>query len=151
MILRLALTLFCLSGFVKACTCIEQSQDTARSAAYAVFEGTVTDIHYFEKEEQRKVSSRTLVTFKVARSWKGPGGTSTQVHASERGLMCDSYKFELGRRYIVYALQIDKESGWADQYPMGTKILAIGDCILRVRQDVDAEAKLLGIAREDSK
>ncbi len=65
--------------------------------------------------------------------------------------MCDSYKFELGRRYIVYAIQVDKEGGWADQYPTGTKILAIGDCILRVRQDVNAEAKLLGKARESSK
>jgi hypothetical protein len=138
MILRLAAALFCLSGLVNACSCVELSQDAVHPVAYAIFDGTVTDVHYFENEEQRKILSRTLITFKVARSWKGPVGSLIQVHAWERALMCDSYKFELGRRYIVYALQVDKERGWADQYPPGTKILVIGDCILRVRQDVDA-------------
>ncbi len=152
MILRLAAALICLSGLVKACSCVEQSQDIARSVAYAIFDGTVTDIHHFENEEQRKVSSRTLVTFKVARSWKGPVGSSVQVHAAERALMCDSYKFELGQRYIVYAIQVDKESGWADLYPQGTRVLDVGGCILRIiSQDMDTEAKLLGKARAISK
>ena len=151
MSVRLLAVLFCLAGLVKACSCVEQSQDTARSVAFAIFDGTVTDVHYFENEEQRKVASRTLVTFRVARSWKGTVGSSIQVHASDRSLMCDSYKFELGQRYIVYVLQVDKENGWADSYPTGTKILVIGDCILRVRQDVNAEAKLLGEARKSSK
>lgn len=151
MILRLVVVLFCLSGLVKACSCVELSQDAARSAAYAIFDGTVTNIHYFENEEQRKVSSRTLVTFKVARTWKGPVGSSIQVHAAERALMCDSYKFELGQHYIVYAIQVDKESGWADLYPEGTKVLDVGGCILRIRQDVEAEAKLLGKTRASSK
>ena len=66
-------------------------------------------------------------------------------------MMCDSFKFEVGRRYVVYALQHDKENGWADQYPKGTLILSIGNCILRVRPDADAEVKLLGKARENSK
>jgi hypothetical protein len=119
--------------------------------AYAVFDGTVTGIRYFENEEQRRVASRTLVTFRVARTWKGPVGSSIQVHASDRALMCESYEFELGRRYIVYALKVDKENGWADSYPPATQILVIGDCILRVRQDVDAEAKLLGKSIASSK
>jgi hypothetical protein len=119
--------------------------------AFAVFEGTVTDIYHFENEEQRKLYSRTLVTFKIARSWKGPSGSSIQVHVWERAMMCGSYKFELGRRYVAYALQNDKEVGWADKYPNGTKILVIGECVLRVRQDADAEAGLLGKSRENSK
>jgi hypothetical protein len=151
MIVRFVATLFCLCGLAKACSCVEQTQETARSVAYAIFDGTVTGIRYFENEEQRKVASRTLVTFKVAQSWKGPVGSSIQVHASDRALMCDSYKFELGQRYIVYALQVDKENGWADSYPTGTQILVIGDCILRVRQDVNAEAKVLGKAGTSSK
>lgn len=44
MSLKLAAVLFCLSGLVKACSCVEHSQDTARSAAYAIFDGTVTNI-----------------------------------------------------------------------------------------------------------
>lgn len=148
---RFVVALFCLSGLVRACECVQVSQDSARSLAFAIFEGTVTDIHHFENEEEQKVQSRTLVTFKITQSWKGPGGSSIQVHVHERALMCDSYKFEIGRRYVVYALPQDKEGGWADQYPSGTKILVIGDCILRVRQDADAEAKLLGKPREKSK
>ena len=58
MILRLVVVLFCLSGLVKACSCVELSQDAARSAAYAIFDGTVTNIHYFENEEQRKGYAR---------------------------------------------------------------------------------------------
>jgi hypothetical protein len=61
--------------------------------------------------------------------------------------MCDSYQFELGKRYIVYAIQQDKENGWADQYPAGTKILAVGDCILRIVTDLPAEENLLGAGR----
>ncbi len=151
MIWRLASTLFFLSGLARACTCIELAQDVARSEAFAIFDATVVDVHHFENEEQRKTYSRVLVTFKISQSWKGPDGPSIQVHAWERAMMCDSYKFEPGRRYIVYALQHDKENGWADQYPAGTKILGIGNCVLRVRQDADVEAKLLGKARENSK
>jgi hypothetical protein len=60
--------------------------------------------------------------------------------------MCDSYLFEVGKRYIVYAIEQDKEAGWADRYPAGTNILSVGACILRIRtgSDVAAEAKSLG-------
>jgi hypothetical protein len=54
--------------------------------------------------------------------------------------MCDSYTFELGHRYVVYAIEQD-ESGFADQYPRGTRILGVGDCILRIREDVEQEAR----------
>ena len=151
MIVRLAVAVFCLSALVRACSCVESSQDSARSAAYAIFEGTVTDIHHFEDEEQQKTYSRVLVKFNTSQIWKGPKASSIDIHAWERALMCDSYKFELGRRYIVYALQIDKEGGWSDQYPAGTKILTVGNCILRIRRDTDVEAKLLGNAHEKSK
>jgi hypothetical protein len=56
----------------------------------------------------------------------------------ERALMCESYTFAVVRRYVVYAIQQDKEGEWADQYPAGTKILASGDCIMRVRQDANS-------------
>ncbi len=64
--------------------------------------------------------------------------------------MCDSYKFSIGRRYVVYAIQQDKEGGWADQYPAGTQILATGGCTLRIREDANAEARRLGKPRENS-
>jgi hypothetical protein len=139
--------MFYLSGLARSCSCVELPQDSARSVAYAIFEGTVTDIHHFENGERQELFSRALVTFKIAQSWKGPNAASIQVHVWERAMICDSYKFEIGRRYVVYALQNDKEAGWADQYPTGTKILVIGDCVLRVRRDADAEAKLLGKPR----
>ena len=147
MIWRIAVALVYLLDIATACSCVQLAQDIARSAAFAIFEGTVTDIHHFENEEQQKLASRALATFKIAQSWKGPSGSSIQVHVWERAMMCDSYKFEVGRRYVVYALQNDAMGGWADKYPSGTKILAAGDCILRVRQDADAEAKRLGKAR----
>ena len=121
----LLVAFFAVQYLASACSCGEVSQQAARTAAYAVFDGTVTDIHYFDNEKQREISSRVLVTFKIAKSWKGPMGSTMQVHVMERALMCDSYKFELGRRYVVYAIQQDKEGGWADQYPAGTQILEL--------------------------
>jgi hypothetical protein len=56
--------------------------------------GKVTNMHYFENEEKREQYSRTLVTFKITQSWKGPGGTSIQVHASERALISRKPKVE---------------------------------------------------------
>jgi hypothetical protein len=150
MMLRLAVGVLCFSWTASACECVGiRDQQASSSAAFAIFEGVVTEIHHFESEEQRKASSRTLVTFTVSQSWKGPVGTTIRIHAWERAMMCESYTFEVGRRYVVYAIQQDKENGWADQYPAGTKILAVGDCILRIRQDADAEVRLLGKAREN--
>jgi hypothetical protein len=145
---RLAILTLCLPWLGMACDCVEQEQPQARRAAYAVFDGTVTEIHYFETEAQQRTSSRVLVTFAVSRSWKGPVGPKIKIHNWERALMCDSYIFEVGHRYVVYAIQQDKEGGWADQYPAGTKILSVGGCILRIREDVEAEAKRLGQSRK---
>lgn len=151
MIQRFAVTFFMLTTLGRACECVgDISQPTARSVAFAIFDGIVTDIHHFENEEQRKLASRELVTFKVSQSWKGPVGSTIQIHAMEKPLMCEGYTFEVGKRYVVYALERDKEGGWADQYPAGTKILVIGDCILRVRNDAAAEAKRLGKSRPSS-
>jgi len=147
---KLLLAFSAMQYLASACSCVEVPQKDARSRAYAIFDGTVTDIRYFDNEKDREISSRVLVTFKIAKSWKGPGGPTIQVHVMEVALMCDSYKFELGRRYVVYAIQQDKEGGWADQYPAGTQILATGGCTLRIREDADAETKRLGKPRANS-
>lgn len=144
--MRLAVLLFFLPCLGIACSCVQLVQPQARSAAYAVFDGVVTDIHHFETEERQKTSSRVLVTFAVSRGWKGPVGGNIKIHAWERALMCDSYTFEVGHRYVVYAIQQD-EFGFADQYPAGTKILSVGNCILRIQEDIEEEARRLGPGR----
>jgi hypothetical protein len=139
------LCLFAPLGF--GCECGLVSQPEAFRLAKAVFDGVVVNVHHFENEEQRKMFSRVLVTIKVNEHWKGNVKSTIKVHAWERAIMCDSYKFEQGKRYIVYAIEQDSEGGWwANQYPKGTKILAVGDCILRIAADADVphEAKLLG-------
>ena len=145
---RLAILALCFPWLGVACSCVELQQSQARSAAYVVFDGVVTDIHYFETEEQQRTSSRVLVTFAVSQSWKGPVGLEMRIHAWERALMCDSYTFEIGHRYLVYAIRQDKEGGWADQYPTGTKILSVGSCVLRIREDIEDEVKRLGKSRK---
>jgi hypothetical protein len=151
MICRMAVMLFCLSELAMACSCRAPiGHEYPFWTAFSVFDGVVTGKRYFENEKQREAPSRTLVTFKVLQSWKGPSESSVRLHVWERAMMCDSYTFEIGRRYVVYAIQQDKENGWADQYPKGTKILALGMCILRVREDFAAEASLLGKSRPSS-
>jgi hypothetical protein len=143
MICRLAVALFCMSGLASACTCVEISQDAARSAAYAIFEGTVTEIHHFEAEGPKRPYTQARITFKIAQSWKGPSGSSLQVYIWGPAACGGSYEFGLGRRYIVYA----------DQYPAETKSLALGieACAPRIRRDTAFEARLLGKSREGSK
>jgi hypothetical protein len=141
---RLSVLFICFPWLAGACSCVYPNQPNAREAAYAVFDGVVTDVHYFKSEQD----GRTLVTFDISRSWKGSVGSTIKVHAEERALMCDSYVFELGHRYIVYAIQQDSEAGWSDQYPAGTKILGVGGCILRIREDIKAEASKLGKGRK---
>lgn len=68
---KLLLAFSAVQYLASACSCVKVSQKDARAAAYAVFDGTVTDIHYFEDEKDREISSRVLVTFKIAKSWKG--------------------------------------------------------------------------------
>ena len=101
---RLSVLFICFPWLAGACSCVYPNQPNAREAAYAVFDGVVTDVHYFKSEQD----GRTLVTFDISRSWKGSVGSTIKVHAEERALMCDSYVFELGHRYIVYAIQQDR-------------------------------------------
>jgi hypothetical protein len=138
--------LLAVTASVFGCECALVSQPQAFGMAKAVFDGVVLDIHHFENAENQKVVSRVLVKIRVNEYWKGDASTTINVHAWERAIMCDSYKFELGKRYIVYAIEQDKENGWADQYPKGTRILALGACILRIarEKDVPFESKLLG-------
>jgi hypothetical protein len=140
---RLALLFLCGSFSASPCQTIELSQGETFKLASVVFDGTVTAVHHFEPEEERKFASRTLVTFSVSRRWKGTVGSTIQIHVWERAMGCEqSYTFEAGRRYVVYAGLFDKEGGWADQYPKGTKILMLR----RVAEDLDREAKRLGKA-----
>ena len=142
---RLAIALLSCHVLVAACDCVTQPQSRARAQAYAIFEGVVTGVQHVDPP--KSASDRTLVSFSVSRKWKGPVGKEVKVHAAERALLCDSYTFETGQRYIVYAIRIDKESGWNDKYPAGTKIISVGDCILRIRKDIAEEAKRLGKSR----
>jgi hypothetical protein len=139
---RLAIALLCCPVLPAACNCVTQPQSRARSQAFVIFEGVVTGIEHVDPP--KAASDRTLVTFSVSRKWKGAVGKEVKVHAAQRALLCDSYTFETGQRYIVYAVRIDKESGWNDKYPAGTKIISVGDCILRIRKDIAEESKRLG-------
>jgi len=136
-----ALLLLC-PIFIFGCSCVQVSQTAAFRNAKAVFDGEVKDVHYFDSPDKPGGGVRVLVTFDVSRQWKGAVRSTVQVHAWERALMCDSYLFKVGERYILYAVEQDKENGWADKYPSGTRILAIGDCILRVRTGDDLAGEL---------
>ena len=144
--MRVVGILFTLAQFAFGCSCVEVSQPESFRYAKAVFDGTVVDVRHFEPEDKRGTCSRVLVTFKVSRQWKGGVHSTIKVHAVERSLMCDSYVFLQGERYIVYAIETDSEGGWADQYPRGSKILSIGDCVLRIQtgNKISPESKLLG-------
>ena len=144
--MRVVGILLTLAQFAYGCSCIEASQSESFRYAKAVFDGTVIDVQKFEPQDQRAFVSRVLVTFKVSKQRKGSVHSTIKVPAVEPNLMCGGYSFLQQERYVVYAMEIDSEFGWADQYPSGSKILSIGDCVLRVQtgNKISAESKLLG-------
>jgi hypothetical protein len=141
---RLSILLFGLPFMGTSCTVIDLPRSVTFKLSSVVLEGTVTDIYHFEPAELRADSSRTLVTFTVLRRLKGFPGSTIKIHAWERAMGCESaYNFEIGGRYLVYAIRADKEGGWADRYPKGTKILILN----RATEDIEQEEKQLGKTR----
>jgi hypothetical protein len=133
---------------VSACECVDVGTERAKAAAEVVFDGVATDIQYLDPPELRRNLSRVVVTFSVSRKWKGPVKTRIQVHDLEVSLMCDSYSFELGHEYIVYATLMNKDvAGFGNLYPTGTTILSTGAC-MRIREDIDVERKNLGAGQK---
>lgn len=71
------------------------SIDEEFAQATAVFDGTVSAVHYLPNTDCCHVYSG-MVTFAVTRWWKGPGGGQIGVDAY-------GYIFALGREYVVFA------------------------------------------------
>jgi hypothetical protein len=147
-----------------ACSCAEFSQREALHHATVVFRARAVRVDHLRvdasgelvriepEEKPRALKGPTIVTMDVATYWKGSVQRSARVHANAEPVMCDGYRFEEGKEYIVYAHMIDPH--WWDLRKLvaGATIYEVADCPLRVvRDDVQREAKLLGLGRSPAK
>src|SRR5262245_23170637 len=119
---RLAVALTFSVLVADACTRIELSQETYFKVSNVVFEGVVTEVK--PVDEDRSFFSRTLVTFRVSKAWKGPVKDHISISALERSMGCElTYQFKPGLRYVIYGGPVPKAAGWESQFPKGTTIL----------------------------
>jgi len=165
--MRRALLLVCLIatfGFLPvigiACECGELSQREAFRFAAVVVRGRVTKIEHFrfvktadslriETEPMPpRVNDYTLVTLRVDTYWKGAPTRFLKIYAVARPSMCDGYRFEEGREYVVYVDPMIPEWEEVKSFAGGALICEIGNCPHRViAESLVEEARRLGRGR----
>ena len=69
----------------------------------SVFEGTVTDIIFYEGRDASG-DQYIRVTFEIAKQWKGEPHQN-QLFTVYNGASCHGYWFKKGEKYLVYAFQ----------------------------------------------
>ena len=99
----LAIFLFASAEKSFACSCLvspesqkKQIQNAFRGSD-AIFSGEVVEIKQPSGDEYDM-----LVTFKVAKSWKGNVSREVTIKTAKDSAMC-GYGFEVGKKYLVYA------------------------------------------------
>lgn len=98
--------LFCASN--AECNCKWSEPEVLLKESTVVFSGIVRSATPHSKDPSEWPKQRTIeYTFQVAQVWKGPLREEFSVFTpGDRG--CDSFDFEIGQHYIVYA----KASEW---------------------------------------
>ena len=143
-------------NLARGCSCIEATQKDAIRYAAVVFRGLAVNVQHLRigdgviTEEMNPPSSddNTLVTFEVTSYWKGSLKGIVKVYAMARPSMCDGYKFEQGREYIVYASQLDPKWPALNRFVHGAIVYEVPNCPLRVvRDNLRREELLLGRGR----
>lgn len=136
----LVLAFVTLTFSASACECTEIAQRKAFDAAVVVFRGTVVEIneHIFGPG-----TNHMIVTFRVAKKWKGQVDSIIRVHTKLGGI-CGGYIFKKGTEYVLYAPEmLDQNIDQVRQLVKGAPVYDVGLCILRIRTDVDRETAIL--------
>jgi hypothetical protein len=147
-----------------SCECAEMPQREAFQHAAVVFRGRVTQINHLRfvpdgdsvrveiELSPPAVNDHTLVSFDVVTYWKGHIKRAIKVYATARPSMCDGYRFEQGKEYVVYTRPMDPSWAAIEKFVEGAPIYEVADCPLRViRDDVPREIRLLGRGRSPAK
>lgn len=91
-------------GVAGACSCAEETINEALGRSGAVFEGRVVSVD----SESTQPDAKNLVTLRVVRSWKGMNEQTVTVETAASDSVC-GYRFEVGKRYLVYATRDDDD------------------------------------------
>ena len=118
-----------------ACSCFPTGVKLDIESSNTVFRGAVEDV---KELPQRQGShwKRRLVTFRVSRVWKGTDDRRLSVYVREPGEDCVGARFELGKEYLVFAIQQEARDywlgdrlsyGWTDLMTEGTAFLTVNN------------------------
>jgi hypothetical protein len=99
------------SGAATACTCkfesVKKTIARVRKHAKVIFVGEVTTL---TRETGKDGFWVDIATFKVLEEWKSPKAVDVTIKTSGG---CSAY-FEMGRKYLVYAEEKDKNELWTN-------------------------------------
>jgi hypothetical protein len=136
--------------------CVAVSQQQAYRAAAVVFRGRVVKVEDTAatvdpvdrnagKLALQPVSGFKIVSVSPSKIWKGPSSSTIQLFALEHPVLGNGFQFRVGSEYVIYALD-EVEQNWSEirRFSERSRVYGIGvGCTLRVRLDVDTEARLL--------
>jgi hypothetical protein len=88
-----------------ACTCTGPVGQRALSGAAAMFAGTVTGVQLLEPDGE-KIEPAILVTFRVAKVWKGPVDGTLKLRTVLNKWTCNGSSFTEGVVYLVTAYKV---------------------------------------------
>jgi len=151
--MRFCTFVLAITGVAWAGGCTETPTRDAFHSATLVFEGRVEKVepvggytlHSHELDLQQPLTGApAVVTFETTRMWKGKPGKVVKVVVQQKPVAGGEYRFQVGHEYVVYT---GEASTWDLVLKMSTRIPVYdlgGDCPLRIRSDVAAEARTLG-------
>ena len=108
-----------------ACDCTGPRGKAALEASHIAFRGTVTKVQYLDPDTAQK-EPRIVVTFAVARVWKGPVKQKIVLHTFYNKYSCGGFYFKEGKEYLVFAYRNDENT--AKRFPGIRNTLGTGIC-----------------------
>ena len=134
-VVRLFLAIYWGGSVASACTCLSLGVKHDLGNASVVFRGVVTGM----KELPTRSGSgtkREVVTFLASRYWKGNRSREVALYTREPGTDCIGVHFEIGKEYVVFALEQESRDywldnvfwyGWLDILPAGSRFLTVNN------------------------
>ena len=114
---------------VLACDCVSPPTDAALKKSDVVFSGQVVSVKYLDDPQQKNSEPRTVVTFKVFRSWKGISTNEFVLHTVDNTWTCQGYYFREGKEYLVFAFRYNAESAKRfEPYKLPEKSFGVSLC-----------------------
>lgn len=136
-----------------ACSCRPLSVESAKSDAAIIFSGTVKSIRYVDP--QKDWEPRVVVTFDVAKVWKGDVPKTFAMYSNAESSMCEGFFQEFlveGKQLLIYGSKNSlenwkKRSRGTNEIP--ADLAALPDAMEIYSTNICTRSRYLEDAKED--